>query len=51
MTPLRQIIREEAIKGLVTGICIGVALTLAVGLTAVILGQLCILPLAPWCFR
>jgi len=40
---------EHATHGLVTGLCIGLCITLAVGVTGVVLGQLCIWPVAPWC--
>jgi hypothetical protein len=41
--------RDHALKGLVTGLTLGLTITFLVGLLAVILGQLCIWPLAPWC--
>jgi len=42
--------RRQAWAGFATGIIIGLTLTLAVGLAAVILGQLCIVHgIAPWC--
>lgn len=42
--------KRQAWAGLATGICIGLAITLAVGLVTVVLGQLCIVQgIAPWC--
>jgi hypothetical protein len=49
MKPIRQIIREEAVKGLITGICIGLTITFVAGLLGVLLASFCILPFAPWC--
>jgi len=41
---------DQAWKGFATGICIGLVITLAVGLATVIVGQLCIVHgIAPWC--
>jgi len=41
--------RRQASTGFVTGICIGLVLTLAVGLAAVIVGHLCIIEGAGSC--
>jgi hypothetical protein len=40
---------QEATRGLVTGLCLGLTITFLVALLAVILGQLCLWPVAPWC--
>ena len=41
--------RAEAIEGFVTGLCVGLAITFAIGAAAVVGAHFCIWPLAPWC--